>query len=27
MTLYHKRFSQQIEIASTEVFLENWRIA
>jgi nicotinamidase-related amidase len=27
MTLYHKRFSQQIEIASTEVILENWQLA
>jgi nicotinamidase-related amidase len=27
MTLYHKRFSQQIEIASTEIILENWQIA
>ena len=27
MTLYHKRFSQQIEIASTEVILENWQMA
>lgn len=27
MTLYHKRFSQQIEIASTEVILESWQIA
>jgi nicotinamidase-related amidase len=27
MTLYHKRFSQQIEIASTEVIIENWQSA
>jgi len=27
MTLYHRRFSEQIETAETEAILENWRIA
>jgi nicotinamidase-related amidase len=27
MTLYHRRFSEQIEIAETEAIVESWRIA
>jgi nicotinamidase-related amidase len=27
MTLYHRRFSEQIEIAETDAIIDSWRIA